>query len=101
HHIRPQKFLQQASHSKQQYATFIPKQSPKLPLPLHYSTQRFTFHHRLTKPLKKLFLHLYNKDIIYTHEPIINSHPQPPTPLSHIQLIHQHLQRPFYHFKYP
>ena len=51
--------------------------------------------------MRKVFVDLYNKGIIYRGEYIINWDPVAQTALSDIEVIHEDVQGKFYHFKYP
>ncbi len=96
-----EKFLEQAWDWKEEYASFIRAQWAKLGLGLDYSRERFTLDEGLSKAVKKVFVDLYNKGIIYRGERIINWDPKARTALSDIEVIHEDVQGAFYHFKYP
>ena len=49
----------------------------------------------------RLFVSLYEKDLIYRGEYIINWDPQAKTALSDIEVIHKDLEGAFYHVSYP
>ena len=101
HDLGREKFLQQAWDWKEEYATFIRQQWAKLGLGLDYSRERFTLDDGLSKAVRKVFVDLYNKGIIYRGERIINWDPKARTALSDIEVIHEDVQGAFYHFKYP
>ena len=50
---------------EEEYASFIRKQWAKLGLGLDYSRERFTLDDGLSKAVRKVFVDLYNKGIIY------------------------------------
>ena len=101
HDLGREKFLEKAWAWKEEYATFIRKQWAKLGLGLDYSRERFTLDEGLSKAVRKVFVDLYNKGIIYRGEYIINWDPEAQTALSDIEVIHEDVQGKFYHFKYP
>ena len=101
HDIGREKFLEQAWEWKEEYASFIRQQWAKLGLGLDYSRERFTLDEGLSQAVKKVFVDLYNKGIIYRGERIINWDPKARTALSDIEVIHEDVQGHFYHFKYP
>ncbi|WP_261921424.1 class I tRNA ligase family protein [Staphylococcus aureus] len=76
-----EKFLEQAWDWKEEYASFIRAQWAKLGLGLDYSRERFTLDEGLSKAVKKVFVDLYNKGIIYRGERIINWDPKARTAL--------------------
>ena len=101
HDIGREKFLEHAWSWKEEYASFIRQQWAKLGLGLDYSRERFTLDDGLSKAVRKVFVDLYNKGIIYRGERIINWDPEVRTALSDIEVIHEDVQGHFYHFKYP
>ncbi|NWK85547.1 valine--tRNA ligase [Staphylococcus sp. GSSP0090] len=101
HDLGREKFLEQAWDWKEEYASFIRQQWAKLGLGLDYSRERFTLDEGLSKAVKKVFVDMYNKGLIYRGEYIINWDPIARTALSDIEVIHEDVQGKFYHFKYP
>ena len=101
HDLGREKFLEQAWDWKEEYATFIREQWAKLGLGLDYSRERFTLDEGLSKAVKKVFVDMYNKGLIYRGEYIINWDPIARTALSDIEVIHEDIEGKFYHFKYP
>ena len=79
----------------ERYASFIRKQWAKLGLGLDYSRERFTLDDGLSKAVRKVFVDLYNKGIIYRGERIINWDPVARTALSDIEVIHEDVQGHF------
>ncbi|MCS4485647.1 valine--tRNA ligase [Staphylococcus americanisciuri] len=101
HDIGREKFLEKAWEWKEEYASFIRKQWAKLGLGLDYSRERFTLDDGLSKAVRKVFVDMYNKGLIYRGERIINWDPEARTALSDIEVIHEDVNGKFYHFKYP
>ncbi|MCT3035607.1 valine--tRNA ligase [Pediococcus parvulus] len=95
------KFVKQVWEWKDEYADVIHKQWAKLGLSLDYARERFTLDDGLSKAVKKVFVTLYNKGLIYRGEYIINWDPQAQTALSDIEVIHKDDKGAFYHVKYP
>ncbi|MCM0598840.1 valine--tRNA ligase [Periweissella fabalis] len=96
-----EKFIDQVWSWKDEYASIIKAQWGKLGLSLDYSRERFTLDEGLSKAVRKVFVDLYNKGLIYRGEYIINWDPQARTALSDIEVIHQDDEGAFYHVKYP
>ncbi|MDV7719227.1 valine--tRNA ligase [Pediococcus ethanolidurans] len=96
-----EKFVKQVWEWKDEYADVIHKQWAKLGLSLDYARERFTLDDGLSKAVKKVFVILYNKGLIYRGEYIINWDPQARTALSDIEVIHKDDKGAFYHVKYP
>ncbi len=95
------KFLQETWKWKDEYAGHIRDQWGKLGLGLDYSRERFTLDEGLSKAVQEVFISLYNKDLIYRGEYIINWDPATKTALSDIEVIHKDVQGAFYHMRYP
>lgn len=100
HDIGREKFLEKAWEWKEEYASFIRQQWAKLGLGLDYSRERFTLDSGLSQAVRKVFVDMYNKGLIYRGERIINWI-QLRTALSDIEVVHEDVNGKFYHFKYP
>lgn len=101
HDIGREKFLEKAWEWKEEYASFIRQQWAKLGLGLDYSRERFTLDSGLSQAVRKVFVDMYNKGLIYRGERIINWDPVARTALSDIEVVHEDVEGKFYHFKYP
>lgn len=96
-----EKFVDQVWEWKEEYAGHIREQWAKLGLSLDYSRERFTLDDGLSEAVRKVFVSLYEKGLIYRGEYIINWDPQAKTALSDIEVIHKDLEGAFYHVSYP
>ncbi|SEU08709.1 valyl-tRNA synthetase [Salinibacillus kushneri] len=96
-----EKFIEQVWDWKEEYASFIRKQWEKLGLGLDYSKERFTLDDGLSDAVREVFVTLYEKDLIYRGQYIINWDPDTQTALSDIEVIYKEVQGAFYHMKYP
>ncbi|MDT2567054.1 valine--tRNA ligase [Enterococcus avium] len=96
-----EKFVDQVWEWKEEYAGHIREQWAKLGLSLDYSRERFTLDDGLSDAVRKVFVSLYEKDLVYRGEYIINWDPQAKTALSDIEVIHKDLEGAFYHVSYP
>ncbi len=96
-----EKFVEETWKWKEEYASHIREQWSKLGLGLDYSRERFTLDEGLSKAVRKVFVDLYKKGLIYRGEYIINWDPATKTALSDIEVIHKDVQGAFYHMKYP
>lgn len=93
-------FLKKAWEWKKEYAESIHKQWEVMGLSLDYSRERFTLDEGLNKAVKKVFVDLYKKGLIYQGERIINWDPVQKTALSNIEVIYKDDEGEFYYFKY-
>ncbi|MBC6315457.1 valine--tRNA ligase [Listeria grandensis] len=96
-----EKFVAKAWDWKEEYASVIREQWKKIGLGLDYSRERFTLDAGLSDAVKKVFVSLYEKNLIYRGQYIINWDPVAKTALSDIEVIHQDVEGQFYHLKYP
>ena len=95
-----EEWLKVAWEWKEEYAENIHQQWSKLGLALDYSKERFTLDEGLSNAVKKVFVDLYNKGLIYRGERIINWDPQARTALSTEEVIYKDTPGAFYHIKY-
>ena len=95
-----EEWLKAAWAWKDEYAENIHKQWAKLGLALDYSKERFTLDEGLSKAVRKVFVDLYNKGLIYRGERIINWDPVQLTALSNEEVIYKDEEGAFYHLKY-
>ena len=93
-------WLKYAWDWKEEYANNIHKQWAKLGLALDYSRERFTLDEGLSKAVRKVFVDLYNKGLIYRGYRIINWDPKAQTALSNEVVIYKDVKGYFYHLKY-
>ncbi len=84
-----EKFVDKVWEWKDEFASTIKTQWGKLGLSLDYSRERFTLDKGLSDAVKKVFVQLYRKGLIYRGEYIINWDPQARTALSDIEVIHK------------
>lgn len=96
-----EKFVDKVWDWVNEYSDIIHKQWAKLGISVDYDRERFTLDEGLSKAVRKVFVDLYNKGLIYRGEYIINWDPQARTALSDIEVIHQDDEGAFYHVKYP
>ncbi len=96
-----EKFLEQTWAWKDEYAGHIRQQWAKMGISVDYSRERFTLDEGLSEAVKKVFVTLYEKDLLYRGEYIINWDPAAKTSLSDIEVIHKDVEGAFYHMKYP
>ena len=96
-----EKFLEQTWEWKEEYASHIREQWAKMGISVDYRRERFTLDKGLSDAVKKVFVTLYEKGLIYRGEYIINWDPKAKTSLSDIEVIHKDIEGAFYHMNYP
>ena len=95
-----EKFLEECFKWKDEHEAIIYSQWAKLGLAVDYSKMRFTMDEGLSKAVKKVFVDLYNKGLIYRGEKIINWDPVSQTALSNEEVIYKDVKGAFYRIKY-
>ena len=96
-----EKFLEQTWEWKEEYASHIREQWAKMGISVDYRRERFTLDKGLSDAVKKVFVTLYEKGLIYRGEYIINWDPKAKTSLSDIEVTHKDVEGAFYHMNYP
>ncbi len=95
-----EQWLEKAWSWKEEYASTIHTQWARLGLSLDYNKERFTLDDGLNYAVRKVFVDLYNKGLIYRGERIINWDPVQMTALSSEEVIYKEDKGAFYHLKY-
>ncbi len=98
--MKREEWLKKAWEWKEEYAKNIHNQWAKLGLSLDYNKERFTLDEGLSLAVRKVFVDLYNKGLIYRGERIINWDPEAKTALSKEEVINKEDKGAFYHLKY-
>ncbi len=93
-------FLKECFIWKDEHSSIIHEQWAKLGLSVDYSKERFTMDEGMQKAVRKVFVDLYNKGLIYRGERIINWDPVSKTALSNEEVIYKDVKGSFYHIKY-
>ncbi|ADL12058.1 valine--tRNA ligase [Acetohalobium arabaticum] len=93
-------FLKRAWDWKEEYGGRITDQLKKLGTSCDWSRERFTMDEGCSKAVKEAFIQLYEKDLIYRGDYIINWCPDCGTTLSDIEVEHEEIPGHFYHIKY-
>ncbi|WP_407389662.1 valine--tRNA ligase [Carnobacterium jeotgali] len=96
-----EKFIDTVWDWKEEYASVIREQWAKVGISVDYSRERFTLDDGLSEAVRKVFVTMYDKKLIYRGEYIINWDPKAKTALSDIEVIHQDVEGAFYHMSYP
>lgn len=94
-------FVDKVWEWKEDYAKFIREQWAKMGVSVDYSRERFTLDEGLSEAVRKVFVTLYEKGLIYRGAYLINWDPQAKTALSDIEVIHKEVNGAFFHFRYP
>lgn len=99
--IGREKFLERAWEWKEQYGGRIVEQLKKLGSSLDWERERFTMDEGCSEAVKKVFINLYHKGLIYQGDRIINWCPDCQTALSDAEVEHEEENGHFWHIAYP
>lgn len=96
-----EKFLERAWDWKEEYGGKIVNQLKKLGSSCDWSRERFTLDEVCSKAVRRVFVDLYKKGLIYKGERIINWCTNCKTSISDIETIYDEQEGHFWHIKYP
>ncbi len=96
-----EKFLEYAWDWRDEYGRKIVDQMKKLGNSCDWSRERFTMDEGLSNAVQEVFIQLYEKDLIYKGNRIINWCPSCRTSLSDAEVEHIDKDGHFWHIKYP
>ena len=94
-------FLERAWDWKNQYGNHIVGQLKKLGCSCDWERERFTMDEGCSKAVLKVFKALYDKDLIYRGERIINWCPHCKTSISDAEVEYEDQDGSFWHLRYP
>ena len=101
HDLGREAFIEQVWAWKAKSGDTISKQMRKLGDSTDWSRERFTFDDGLSEAVRKVFVDLYNDDLMYRANRIINWCPRCHTALSEIEVEHQDDPGELTYIKYP
>ena len=96
-----EKFLDRVWDWKKEYGGRIVKQLKKIGSSADWDRERFTMDEGCNKAVKEVFVNLYNKDLIYRGERIINWCPCCLTSISDAEVEYEDQAGSFWHLRYP
>lgn len=94
-------FLKEAWAWTNEYGGIITEQLKKLGVSCDWSRERFTLDDSLSEAVQEVFIRLYEKDLIYRGDRIINWCPHCETALSDAEVDHIDHEGSIWYFKYP
>ena len=95
-----EKFLERAWEWKKEYGGAIVSQIKKLGCSCDWDRERFTMDEGLTKAVQKVFINLYNKDLIYKGKRMINWCPKCRTSISDAEVEFEEEPTHLWHIRY-
>ena len=96
-----EKFLERVWDWKKEYGGRIVKQLRRMGSSADWDRERFTMDEGCNEAVKEVFVNLYNKDLIYRGERIINWCPCCLTSISDAEVEYEEQAGHFWHLRYP
>lgn len=93
-------FLKQLMDWKNIQSNIIHKQWSQLGLLLDYSCEKFTMDKEVSQAVNKVFVDLYNNNLIYKGNKLVNWDVKLMTAISDIEVIYKQVKSKMYYFKY-
>ncbi len=100
HELGREKFVDEVWEWADKHKSIIFQQLEELGSSFDRSRERFTFDEGLSRAVRKVFVHLYEKGLIYQGKRIINWCPGSHTALSDEEVIHKETQGKLYYYYY-
>ncbi len=101
HAVGREKFVELVWEWKERYGGFIINQLKRLGCSCDWSRERFTMDKGLSKAVREVFVRLYEEDLIYRGDYIINWCPRCHTALADIEVEHEDMDSSLYYIRYP
>jgi valyl-tRNA synthetase len=101
HELGREKFIQEVWKWRETSGSAIINQLKRLGASCDWQRERFTMDEGLSKAVRKVFVQLYNEDLIYRGNYIINWCCRCQTALSDLEVEHEEIDGKLYHFHYP
>ena len=95
-----EKFIERVWEWKEEYGSTISNQLKKLGASCDWERERFTMDDGLSEAVREIFCRLYDKDLIYRGNRIINWCPRCETALSDEESEHVDVEGALYHLRY-
>jgi valyl-tRNA synthetase len=101
HQLGRDKFLEETWKVKNEHHKIITQQLKEIGASCDWSRERFTLDEGLSKAVREVFVELYNKDLIYRGEYLVNWCPSCTTALADDEVEHEEKNGHLWRFSYP
>ena len=98
--IGKEKFIEKTWEWKEKYGGIITKQLRKVGASLDWSREKFTMEEDVSEAVKEVFVKLYEDDLIYKGEYIVNWCPKDKTALADDEIDHEEKESFIWHIAY-
>ena len=99
--IGREKFIEKVWEWKEQYGDIIINQLKKLGCSCDWSRNAFTMDENLSKSVIKVFVDLYNKDLIYKDKKLVNWYTVLKTAISDLEVDQREVNSKIFYIRYP
>jgi len=96
-----EEFIAKVWEWKEESGGTITRQLRRLGCSMDWSREQFTMDPHFTRAVTKVFVDLYNRDLIYRDKRLVNWDPKLKTAISDLEVETHDVQGHFWHFKYP
>ncbi|MDC7241851.1 MAG: valine--tRNA ligase, partial [Spirochaetales bacterium] len=101
HDLGREKFLEETWKVKEEHHSIISKQLKKIGASCDWSRERFTMDEGLSGAVREVFVSLFERDLIYKGEYLVNWCPSCGTALADDEVEHEEKPGALHHVKYP
>ena len=101
HDLGREKFTEKVWEWKQESGDIITQQIRRLGSSLDWSRERFTMDPEFSKVVEKVFIELYDEQLIYRGNRLVNWDPKLHTAVSDLEVISEEEDGFLWHFRYP
>jgi len=101
HALGRERFVEKVWEWKKEYGGRIINQLKRMGASCDWDRERFTMDEGLSRAVREVFVRLYEEDLIYRGERLINWCPRCHTALSDIEVEHEDEKGKLYHIAYP
>jgi len=101
HQLGREKFIEAVWQWREKYGSAIINQLKRLGASCDWARERFTMDEGLSNAVRKVFVQLYEQDLIYRGNYIINWCPRCFTALADLEVEHEETDGHLYHIRYP
>ena len=101
HQLGRDKFIEAVWQWREKYGSAIINQLKRLGASCDWDRERFTMDEGLSHAVRKVFVQLYEENLIYRGNYIINWCPRCATALADLEVEHEEIDGNLYHIRYP
>jgi len=101
HELGREKFIEKIWEWKQESGGTITKQLRRMGTSVDWTRERFTMDPGLSDAVKEVFVRLYEEDLIYRGQRLVNWDPKLHTAISDLEVISEEENGHLWHFRYP